>query len=70
MSPSSQSESEVNVDEQEEEEGDESSEEERYEVEKILDHCINLKKKEIKFQVKWKGYDKSEATWEDFVTFT
>jgi chromobox protein 5 len=41
---------------------DAEDEEEEYEVEKILDHRMVGRKRH--FQVKWRGYPVSEATWE------
>ena len=37
-----------------------------YEVEKILNHRVDMKRGEIQFQVKWRGYKESAATWETF----
>lgn len=38
----------------------------KYVVERILDHRVDKRRKEIQFRVKWEDYPESEATWEDY----
>ena len=40
-----------------------------YEVERILSHKIDLRKNELMFLIKWKGYSDKDATWEQFESF-
>lgn len=45
------------------------SEPDFYEVEKIINHRIDFRKRDLKFLVKWKGYDEEDSTWESFGDF-
>ena len=39
-------------------------------MEKIINHRIDFRKRDMKFLVKWKGYDEEESTWESFNDFS